>query len=53
MLQEATQVLGGSRRTTLGLILSYLPASWRQLAFQRFRQVRPKDYTEQVREAVS
>lgn len=53
LLQEATQVLGGSRRTTLGLILSYLPASWRQLAFQRFRQVRPKDYTEKVREAVS
>lgn len=53
LLREATQVLGGSPRTTLGLILSYLPASWRQLAFQRFRQVRPKDYTEKVREAVS
>ncbi len=53
LLRESTLVLGSSRRTMLGLILSYLPVSWRQLAFQRFRQIRPKDYTEQVREAAT
>lgn len=53
LLRESTRVLGGDRKTTLGLILSYLPISWRQLAFQGFRQIRSKDYAEQVREAVS
>ncbi|HBB31419.1 MAG TPA: glycosyl transferase family 2 [Cyanobacteria bacterium UBA8803] len=51
MLREATEVLGNTRRATLGLILSYLPASLGQLAFHGFRQVRPKDYAEQVRDA--
>jgi glycosyltransferase involved in cell wall biosynthesis len=50
LLEESTQSLGNSRRTKLGLVLSYLPASLRQLAFQSFRQARPKDYTEQVRQ---
>jgi glycosyltransferase involved in cell wall biosynthesis len=49
-LQESNRSLGRSRRATLGLILSYLPLGLRQIAFQGFRQMRPKDYTEQVRE---
>jgi glycosyltransferase involved in cell wall biosynthesis len=49
LLQESSRILGQSRRTLFGSILSYLPLSLRQLAFQSFRQVRPKDYTEQVR----
>ena len=53
LLQESSQVLGSSRRATLGLIMSYLPVSVRQLALQGFRQIRPKDYADQVREAAS
>lgn len=52
LLQESTEVLGQSRRSTIGLMMSYLPASLRQMAFQSFRQIRPKDYTEKVRQAV-
>jgi glycosyltransferase involved in cell wall biosynthesis len=51
LLQESEQVLGQSRRATLGIIVSYLPTNFRHLVFQGFRQMRPKDYTEQVREA--
>jgi len=53
LLRQSTQVIGNSPRATLGLIISYLPVSLRQLALQVFRQMRPKDYTEQVREAAS
>lgn len=53
LLQESIEVLGRSRRSALGLVMSYLPASLRQVAFQSFRQMRPKDYTEKVRQAVS
>jgi glycosyltransferase involved in cell wall biosynthesis len=49
LLQESNQVLGSSQRTKFGLMLSYLPGSLRQLSFQVFRQMRPKDYTERVR----
>ncbi|MBD2125550.1 glycosyltransferase [Microcoleus sp. ZQ-A2] len=52
ILRESTQVLGPSRKATLGLILSYLPVSLRQIAFKRFRQIRSKDYSERVRETV-
>jgi glycosyltransferase involved in cell wall biosynthesis len=52
LLQESIKVLGQSRRSTLGLVMSYLPANLRQMAFQSFRQMRPKDYTEKVRQAV-
>lgn len=51
LLQESSRVLGSDRKVMLGLILSYLPASLRQFALQSFRQTRPKDYTERVREA--
>jgi glycosyltransferase involved in cell wall biosynthesis len=53
LLQESTQLIGSSRRATLGIILSYLPLNLRQLVFQSFRQVRPKDYTEKLRELTS
>lgn len=52
MVRESMQVLGRSRKVMLGLILSYLPLRLRQLAFQGFRQIRPKDYSDRVREAV-
>ncbi len=50
LLQEANQVLGTSNRAKAGLVLSYLPESLRQAAFNLFRQVRTKDYAEQVRQ---
>ena len=52
LLQESVLVLGKSRRASFGLMLSYLPVNLRQFAFFSFRKIRPKDYSEQVREAV-
>ena len=49
LLQESRQTLGGNRRSNLGLLLSYIPHQLSQFAFYIFRQIRPKDYTEQVR----
>lgn len=49
LLEKSSQVLGTSQKTKLGLILSYLPISFRQFVFELFRKLRPKDYTEQVR----
>jgi glycosyltransferase involved in cell wall biosynthesis len=49
LLQASRKILGNSRRANLGFILSYLPGSLRKFIFQRFRQIRPKDYTEKVR----
>ena len=49
LLRESLKVLGNSRRATLGLIISYFPGRWRRFAFETFRQLRPKDYTEKVR----
>ena len=40
-----------SSRAKVGKVLSYLPAWARQLAFNGFRQVRAKDYSEKVRNA--
>ncbi|MCU0537864.1 MAG: glycosyltransferase [Hydrococcus sp. Prado102] len=51
LLRESDLVLGQSRRAALGLMVSYLPTNFRHLVFQGFRQTRPKDYTEQVRDA--
>ncbi|MEQ8999264.1 MAG: glycosyltransferase family 2 protein [Coleofasciculus sp. B1-GNL1-01] len=51
MLQDVAEIIGSSRKAQLGVILSYLPLSLRQAALQAFRQMRPKDYTDQVREA--
>ncbi|MBH8565806.1 glycosyltransferase family 2 protein [Nostoc sp. CENA67] len=50
LLQQSSRVLGSDRKIMLGLMLSYLPASLRQIALQGFRRVRPKDYTDQVRQ---
>jgi glycosyltransferase involved in cell wall biosynthesis len=50
LLKISHQVLGHSPRTSLGLLLSYLPSSWRQFFIQFFRQVRTKDYSEKVRQ---
>lgn len=49
LLEKSSQILGTSKKTKLGLVLSYLPVSFRQLVFELFRKIRPKDYTEQVR----
>lgn len=51
LLQASTQVLGSDKKIMFGLMLSYLPLGLRKLALQVFRRLRPKDYTEQVREA--
>ena len=40
-----------SNRAKVGEVLSYLPKWIRQLVFDGFRQVRPKDYSEKVRNA--
>ncbi|MGK7951187.1 MAG: glycosyltransferase family 2 protein [Xenococcaceae cyanobacterium] len=50
ILQESTQILGHSFRTTVSLILSYLPLSWRKLALNMIRHSRPQDYSARVRE---
>jgi glycosyltransferase involved in cell wall biosynthesis len=50
-LQASSQVLGSDKKNLLGLMLSYLPTGLRKLALQGFRQVRPQDYTEQVRKS--
>jgi hypothetical protein len=43
--------LGSDKKIMLGLMMSYLPVGLRKFALEVFRRVRPKDYTEQVREA--
>ncbi|TAF04862.1 MAG: glycosyltransferase family 2 protein [Nostocales cyanobacterium] len=50
VLQASSQVLGREKKVVLGLMMSYLPISLRNFALEVFRQVRPKDYTEKVRE---
>ncbi len=50
LLQQSTQILGNSKRITLGILLSYLPLNLRQGLLQLFRRFRQKNYTEQVRE---
>ncbi|GBF79742.1 glycosyltransferase family 2 protein [Aphanothece sacrum] len=49
LLQQSNQILGSSKRGNLGIIISYLPQNLREIMFQSFRKMRPKDYTEQVR----
>ena len=52
LLGELQQQAGAlSSRARVGKVLSYLPAWARQLAFEGFRQMRPKDYSEKVRNA--
>jgi len=40
-----------SSRAKVGQVLSYLPSWARQMVFNGFRQMRPKDYSEKVRNA--
>lgn len=40
-----------SQKAKVGQMLSYLPGWARQMVFQGFRQIRPKDYSEKVRNA--
>ncbi len=42
LLGEARRVLGSSRKSMVGLMLSYLPVSWRQWLWRWFRQFRPE-----------
>ncbi|MEL7071523.1 MAG: glycosyltransferase [Cyanobacteria bacterium J06581_3] len=51
LLGELQQSGTLSSRAKVGKILSYLPAWARRLAFDGFRQMRPKDYSEKVRNA--
>jgi glycosyltransferase involved in cell wall biosynthesis len=49
LLQQLAQSGHRSRRAQVGFLLSYVPLPLRRLIFQSFRQVRPKDYSERVR----
>ncbi len=49
LLNSSKQILGASKRSNLGLLISYLPLNLRQLILKQFRQWKPKDYTEKVR----
>ena len=51
LILELKQAGELSTRAKVGQALSYLPKWMRQLAFQGFRQVRAKDYSEKVRNA--
>ena len=51
LLQELEQVGPLSYRAKVGMALSYLPVGLRKWVFQSFRQVRPKDYSERIRNA--
>ena len=51
LIAELKAIGSLSSRAQVGQVLSYLPSWARQLAFQGFRQVRPKDYSEKVRNA--
>ena len=50
ILQKSTQILGSSRKSTMGLILSYFPVIVRRGILQMFRQIRAKDYSQKVRD---
>jgi glycosyltransferase involved in cell wall biosynthesis len=52
LLQKSRHILGNSIKSILGSIVSYFPVSGRQLLLKIFRQVRPKDYSETVRESI-
>ncbi|MDJ0728877.1 MAG: glycosyltransferase family 2 protein [Crocosphaera sp.] len=49
LLTSSKQVLGASKRTNLGLLMSYLPVNFRQFLLKKFRRWKPKNYTEKVR----
>ncbi|UXE61690.1 MAG: glycosyltransferase family 2 protein [Woronichinia naegeliana WA131] len=49
LLKISLASLGWSKRSLLGLMLSYLSPQLRQQLFHCFRQLRPQDYSEKVR----
>lgn len=51
LIQELAALGPLSSKAKLGQLLSYLPLHLRQLVFQGFRQLRPEDYSERVRNA--
>ena len=53
LLQKSSQSLGKSSRVYLGIFLSYLPASLRKILLDTVRKMKPKDYSEKVRDSNS
>lgn len=51
LISELKDVGKLSTRAKVGQVLSYMPHRIRQIAFQGFRQMRAKDYSEKVRNA--
>ena len=51
LIQELASSGSLTSKAKLGKLLSYLPLSLRQIVFQGFRQLRPADYSERVRNA--
>ena len=51
LIEELKSVGKLSTRAKVGQALSYLPSGLRRAAFQGFRQMRAKDYSEKVRDA--
>lgn len=51
LIEELQETGPLSTRAKVGKVLSYLPVWARQLVFDGFRQTRPKDYSEKVRDA--
>ena len=51
LIQELADSGFLSSKVQVGRVLSYLPLGLRQLVFQGFRQLRPEDYSERVRNA--
>lgn len=51
LIQELADDGSLSSKARVGRVLSYLPLKLRQLLFQGFRQLRPEDYSERVRNA--
>ncbi len=52
-LQKSSHTLGKSSRVYFGIFLSYLPASLRKILLDTARKMKPKDYSEKVRDSNS
>jgi hypothetical protein len=51
LIAELKMAGADSKRTQVGMVLSYVPMGLRQLVFQAFRKMRSQDYSERVRNA--
>ena len=51
LLQKSSQTFGKSSRVYFGIFLSYLPASLRKILLDTVRKMKPKDYSEKVRDS--